>query len=62
MEKENKEQLTQEAFAEEEQFPEEELQGYTPRPVWQVVLAWVCLVLFVGLIAMYLVNIARGGL
>lgn len=32
-----------------------------PRPVWQRVAAWVALALFVAVIAMYYINIMRGG-
>ena len=35
---------------------------YQPRPAWQVWLARIGLVLFLALVAMYYVNIARGGL
>ena len=42
-------------------IPEEE-QPYEPRPVWQVWLARIALVLFLALIVMYYVNISRGGI
>ncbi len=59
MEKERNEDLT----TEEQLFEEtREEKPYAPRPKWQMVLAWVCLVLFVAMIAMYMFNIARGGL
>ena len=45
-----------------EQNPEEEQQGYTPRPRWQVWAARVGLVLFVALIVMYYIHMMRGGL
>ena len=35
--------------------------GYAPRPKWQVWLARIVLVLFLCLVAMYYINIARGG-
>ena len=35
---------------------------YEPRPRWQVWSARIALVIFLALIAMYYVNIARGGL
>jgi len=44
-----------------DQIPEEE-NAYQPRPKWQVWLARFALVVFLALIAMYYVNIARGGL
>ena len=44
-----------------DQLPEEEL-PYRPRPMWQVWLARFGLVLFLALVAMYYVNIARGGM
>ena len=54
---------------EEENTPEEnevqeqsENTGYQPRPLWQRIGAWIALVLFVGLIIMYYINIMRGGL
>lgn len=43
----------------ESQQPEER---YEPRPRWQVWCARIALVLFLALIAMSYVNIARGGL
>ena len=46
----------------DEQLTQEEQQPYVPRPQWQVWLARICLVLFVALIIMYMINIARGGL
>ena len=36
--------------------------SYVPRPVWQVWLARIALVIFLALIAMYYLNIAGGGL
>lgn len=46
----------------EQQPSEEEQKGYVPRPGWQVWLARLCLVLFIAMIMMYMINIARGGL
>lgn len=45
-------------------IPEEESQEsvYTPRPIWQVWTARVALVLFIILVIMYYINIARGGI
>ena len=40
----------------------EETPKYIPRPAWQVWFARVALVLFIALIIMYMINIARGGL
>ena len=45
-----------------EQVLAEETPKYVPRPAWQVWTARVALVLFIALILMYMVNIARGGL
>ena len=44
-----------------DQIPEEET-SYQPRPMWQVWLARIGLAVFLIFIAMYYVNIARGGL
>ena len=40
--------------------PQQEV--YTPRPAWQVWLARIALVLFIGLIILYYLGIATGGL
>lgn len=45
-----------------EQMLQEETPKYVPRPVWQVWGARIALVLFIALIIMYMINIARGGL
>jgi hypothetical protein len=48
----------------EEELPEiqeEEKPVYIPRPMWQVWLARVCLVLFVALVILYYINMMRGG-
>lgn len=58
MENENLEQLEQELPQTE--IPEEET-PYVPRPVWQRIVAWICFVLFVAVIAMYYINMMRGG-
>ena len=50
---------------ENEQFetqPEKEQEGYVPRPAWQVWAARIGLVIFVLLVILQIVNIARGGL
>ena len=49
-----------------EEIPEEETQAeetpaYVPRPMWQVWMARVALVLFIALIIMYYINMMRGG-
>ena len=44
-----------------DQIPDEG-KPYEPRPMWQVWLARIGLVVFLLLIAMYYVNIARGGM
>ena len=43
------------------EIPEEE-PAYIPRPAWQVWGARIALVVFVGLVIMYYINIARGGI
>ena len=35
--------------------------SYTPRPLWQRILAWIGLGLFVAFIVMYYIHILRGG-
>lgn len=48
----------------EEELPEiqeEEKPVYIPRPMWQVWMARVCLVLFVALVILYYINMMRGG-
>ena len=47
---------------EQKDLQQQENTGYTPRPKWQVWLARVCLVLFIGLVIAYYINIMRGGL
>ena len=46
----------------QEQELQEETPKYVPRPAWQVWGARVALVLFIALIIMYMIKIARGGL
>ena len=46
----------------QEELQQEETPKYYPRPAWQVWGARVALVLFIALIIMYMINIARGGL
>ena len=48
----------------EEELPEiqeEEKPVYIPRPMWQVWMARVCLVLFVALVILHYINMMRGG-
>ena len=40
----------------------EQEQGYTPRPAWQVWAARIGLVLFLIVVALYYLNMFRGGL
>ncbi len=44
------------------QLPEDENTGYTPRPLWQVWMARVALVLFIIIVIGQILRIARGGL
>jgi hypothetical protein len=46
----------------QEEIVTEEPPKYVPRPAWQVWGARVALVLFIALIIMYMIKIARGGL
>ena len=46
----------------EQTEPQQENPAYTPRPLWQVWLARIGLVLFILVIIMYYINISRGGL
>ena len=46
----------------EKQQETQEQPSYEPRPAWQVWGARICLVIFVALVAMYYVNMFRGGL
>ena len=36
-------------------------EGYKPRPKWQIVLAWIGVVVVAAAFAIYLINIANGG-
>ena len=40
----------------------EEKPAYTPRPKWQIIAAWMGLILFVLVVAGFYISIARGGL
>ena len=61
-EMENKNSPQQEEILQDEQLLEEETPKYVPRPAWQVWAARVALVLFIFVILMYYLKIARGGL
>ena len=52
------EELQQEQPQQEQQ---EQPQGYSPRPRWQVWLARLALVIFLGFLFMYYMNILRSG-
>ena len=54
--------ILQEQEEELEQQLQQETPKYIPRPAWQVWGARIALVLFIALILMYMLNIARGGL
>ena len=62
---ENQEKLTAEEqetpVTPEDTMPEEEPIGYVPRPAWQVWAARIALVLFLAVVAMYYINLFRGG-
>ena len=45
----------------ENQVPEEEVRGYTPRPMWQVWMARVGLVFMILFVIYQLLTIATGG-
>ena len=40
----------------------QEQRGYQPRPVWQIVLAWIGVAVVAAAFIVYLYNIANGGL
>ena len=44
---------------EREELEQTEQEVHIPRPRWQVILAWVALVVFVGFLIMYYTNIFR---
>ena len=46
----------------ENQIPEEENQGYTPRPTWQVWMARIGLVFMILFVIYQILTIATGGL
>lgn len=45
-----------------ENTPEESQQPYLPRPKWQVWGARIALVVFLAVVILYYLNIARGGI
>ncbi len=45
-----------------ENTPQPENEGYTPRPAWQVWAARIGLVIFLGFVVFQLISVARGGL
>ena len=61
-EMENKNGTERELDPEMEQALEEETPRYVPRPAWQVWTARIGLVLFILMILLYYLKIARGGL
>ena len=64
MENENREELTEETQVPEQPPVElvEEPAPYVPRPMWQRILAWIGVVVFVLVIIMYYINMMRGGI
>ena len=60
MEKENREELESE-LPEEELFEEEPKRAVEDRPAWHRVLAWVAVVLFAAVVAMFYIHMFRGG-
>ena len=60
MEEMEKNQLHEEQIPEQEEL-QEEMPKYVPRPMWQVWLARIGLVLFIALIIMYYIHMFRGG-
>ena len=46
----------------EAETPEENRPAYTPRPTWQIVLAWIGLGIMAVSIALYYWQIANGGI
>ena len=59
MENENRKETEQELP--EEEILTEEVQPAEPRPTWQRVAAWVALAAFLLVVAMFYVNMFRGG-
>ena len=60
MEEMEKQELENQEISAEE-MPAEEAPKYVPRPMWQVWLARIGLVLFIALIVMYYIHMFRGG-
>lgn len=46
----------------EEILEQEAKPAYTPRPVWQIVMAWIGLGIMALSIALYYIQIAKGGI
>ncbi len=46
----------------EEILEETQQPAYTPRPKWQIVMAWVGLAIMAVAIALYYIQIAKGGI
>lgn len=45
-----------------QKLPEQQKEGYVPRPAWQVWGARIGLVIFIGFVILQLLAVARGGL
>lgn len=60
MENENREELEQ-TLPEEELFEEKTQRAVEDRPTWHRVLAWVAVVLFAAVVAMFYIHMFRGG-
>ena len=46
----------------QEETAEEEKKGYTPRPLWQIIGAWVALIVFIIVMVFFYINMLRGGM
>ena len=55
-------ELHEEEILPEAEAPEENRPVYTPRPTWQIVLAWIGLGIMAVSIALYYWQIANGGI
>jgi len=60
-EMENQKETVEQQKSPVEETPQQEKEGYVPRPAWQVWGARVALVLFILMLIMYYVNLMRGG-
>ena len=57
-------EMDQEKENQAQDLPEttpEETPGYIPRPKWQIIGAWIALILFVFVLAYFYFDLARGG-